>query len=125
MRVFHRDTDFLNSVHIRGEDGTDPQQATKATQKGRRRCRQLAKFLVDCVPGFECACVSELGQPVGVRETCKLSAERRDLARDLAAAKKFADGILCCDNLIDDVMRSDAAMTHDSVAQGSYYITLF
>jgi len=126
MRGFHRDTVFCNSVHIRGVDGTDPQQVTKATQEGRRRCRQLAKFLIDCVPGFEHARMSELGPTIGVRETRKLEAVHRILARDLAAATKFADGIVCCDNPIDDVMRSDAAMTHHAiVAQGNYYTIPF
>jgi hypothetical protein len=107
-------------------DGTDPQQVAKATQEGRRRCHQLAKFLIDCVPGFEHARISELGPTIGVRETRKLEAVRRILARELVAATKFADGIVCCDNPIDDVMRSDAAMTHDAiVAQGSYYTIPF
>ena len=126
MRGFHRDTVFCNSVHIRGVDGTDPQQVVKATQEGRRRCHQLAKFLIECVPGFEQARISELGPTIGVRETRKLEAVRRILARELVAATKFADGIVCCDNPIDDVMRSDAAMTHDAiVAQGSYYTIPF
>lgn len=126
MRGFHRDTIFCNSVHIRGVDGTDPQQVAKATQEGRRRCHQLAKFLIDCVPGFEHARISELGPTIGVRETRKLEAMRRILARELVAATKFADGIVCCDNPIDDVMRSDATMTHDAiVAQGSYYTIPF
>ena len=126
MRGFHRDTVFCNSVHIRGVDGTDPQQVVRATQEGRRRCRQLAQFLVESVPGFENARMSELGPTIGVRETRKLEAVHRILAADLAAATKFADGIVCCDNPIDDVMRSDAAMTHDAiVAEGSYYTIPF
>ena len=126
MRGFHRDTVFCNSVHIRGVDGTDPQQVTKATQEGRRRCHQLARFLADCVPGFEHARMSELGPTVGVRETRKLEAVHRILAEELMAATKFEDGIVCCDNPIDDVMRTDAEMTHDAiVAQGDYYTIPF
>jgi hypothetical protein len=126
MRGFHRDTIFCNSVHIRGVDGTDPQQVAKATQEGRRRCHQLARFLIDSVPGFENARMSELGPTIGVRETRKLEAVQRILARDLAGAARFASGIVCCDNPIDDVMRADASMTHDAiVAHGSYYTIPF
>jgi glycine/D-amino acid oxidase-like deaminating enzyme len=126
MRGFHRDTIFCNSVHIRGVDGTDPQQVARATQEGRRRCHQLAKFLIECVPGFAQARMSELGPTIGVRETRKLEAVHRILASELAAATKFADGIVCCDNPVDDVMRSDAAMTHEAiVAQGTYYTIPF
>jgi hypothetical protein len=124
MRGFHRATVFCNSVHIRGVDGTDPQQVARATQEGRRRCRQLARFLVDCVPGFAQARMSELGPTIGVRETRKLQAVHRILARDLAVATKFADGIVCCDNPVDDVMRSDSEMTHDAIVMQGHYYTI-
>jgi len=78
------------------------------------------------VPGFEQARMSELGPTVGVRETRKLEAIHRILARDLSAGAKPADGIVCCDNPIDDVMRSDMEMTHDAiVAEGDYYTIPF
>lgn len=126
MRGFHKDTVFCNSVHIRGVDGTDPQQIVRATQEGRRRCHQLARFLIDNVAGFEKARMSELGPTVGVRETRKLAAVHRILARDLAAGAKPADGIVCCDNPIDDVMRGGSDMTHDAiVSSGDYYTIPF
>lgn len=126
MRGFHPDTVFCNSVHIRGVDGTDPQQVSRATQEGRRRCHQLARFLVESVPGFEAARMSELGPTVGVRETRRLEALHRITAQELGVATKFADGIVCCDNPIDDVMRSDSEMTHDAIVeQGAYYTIPF
>ena len=126
IKGFHRDTVFCNSVHIRGVDGTDPQAVARATQEGRRRCHQLARFLVSHVPGFETARMSELGPTVGVRETRKLEAVHRILASDLRAGAKPADGIVACDNPIDDVMRGDADMTHDAiVAEGDYYTIPF
>ncbi len=126
MKGFHRDTVFCNSVHIRGVDGTDPQAVARATQEGRRRCHQLARFLAGHVPGFERARMNELGPTVGVRETRKLEAVHRILASDLRAGAKPADGIVACDNPIDDVMRGDADMTHDAiVAQGDYYTIPF
>ena len=70
--------------------------------------------------------MSDLGPTIGVRETRKLEAVHRILALELASATKFEDGIVCCDNPIDDVMRTDAAMTHDAiVAKGSYYTIPF
>jgi len=126
MRGFHPDTVFCNSVHIRGVDGTDPQQVTRATQEGRRRCHQLARFLVESVPGFDAARMSELGPTVGVRETRRLEAIHQITGQELTAATKFADGIVCCDNPVDDVMRGDAEMTHEAIVeQGSYYTIPF
>ncbi len=124
MRGFHRDMVFCNSVHIRGVDGTDPQAVARATQEGRRRCHQLARFLISHVPGFERARMSELGPTVGVRETRKLEAVHRILARDLRAGAKPEDGIVACDNPIDDVMRGDADMTHDAIVSAGDYYTI-
>jgi len=126
MKGFHPDTVFCNSVHIRGVDGTDPQAVARATQEGRRRCHALARFLIAHVPGFEQARMSGLGPTVGVRETRKLEAVHRILASDLRTGAKPADGIVACDNPIDDVMRGDEAMTHDAiVAKGDYYTIPF
>ncbi|KUJ76983.1 hypothetical protein AVO45_10890 [Ruegeria marisrubri] len=126
MRGFHRDTVFCNSVAIRGVDGTDPADITRATQEGRRRCHQLAQFLRSDVPGFENAFMMNLGPTVGVRETRKLEGLYRVTGADLAAGTRFPDGIVCCDNPIDDVMRGSSEMTHDAmVEEGGYYTIPF
>lgn len=122
MRGFHPDSVFCNTVTIRGVDGTDPDAVALATQEGRRRCAQVARFLIDFVPGFERAQMWGIGPTVGVRETRKLEALYRLTADDLAQSKRFDDGIVACDNPIDDVMRTAAEMTHDAaVAPGDYY----
>lgn len=122
MRGFHPGSVFCNTVTLRGVDGTRPEAVAQATQEGRRRCAQVARFLVDAVPGFERAQMWGLGPTVGVRETRKLEAVYRLSGADLAQSTHFADGIVACDNPIDDVMRSTAEMTHEAaVARGSYY----
>ncbi len=126
MKGFYPDTIFCNSVVIRNVDGTDPKVVGRATQEGRRRCRQLADFLRKDVPGFENARMANLGCSVGVRETRKLEGIYRLTGADLAQATKFHDGIVCCDNPIDDVMRGSGDMTHDAiVAEGAYYTIPF
>ncbi|MDH4110033.1 MAG: FAD-dependent oxidoreductase [Gammaproteobacteria bacterium] len=124
MKGFHRDTVFCNSVIIRGVDGTKPDEIARATQEGRRRCRELLAFLRDEVPGFGNAWMTSLGPTVGVRETRKLEGLYRLTGRDIAAATKFADGIVACANPIDDVMRGEGAMTHDAAVADSAYYTL-
>ncbi len=122
MRGFHPDSVFCNTVAIRGVDGTDPDAVSRATQEGRRRCVQVARFLIENVPGFEHAQMWGIGPTVGVRETRKLEAVYRVSADDLAQSRRFEDGIVACDNPIDDVMRTTAEMTHEAaVAQGEYY----
>ncbi len=126
MKGFHADTVYCNSVVIRGVDGTDPVAVTRATREGRRRCHQLAQFLKQDIPGFEAARMTHLGATVGVRETRKLEGIYTVTGEDLACATKFPDGIVCCDNPIDDVMRAADEMTHKPmVAQGAYYTIPF
>ena len=126
MRGFHAGTVFCNSVHVRGVDGTDPVAVGAATQEGRRRCRQLAQFLRSDVPGFENAHMSMLSPTVGVRETRKLQGIYRLKGKDLARATKFDDGVVACDNPIDDVMRAEGEMTHDAaIGSGQYYTIPF
>lgn len=124
MRGFHEGTVFCNSVHVRGVDGTDPVAVSAATQEGRRRCRQLAAFLRAEVPGFEQAHMAMLSPTVGVRETRKLQGMYRLTGKDLASATKFEDGIVPCDNPIDDVMRAEGDMTHHAALQPGQYYTI-
>ena len=122
MKGFHEGTVFCNTVHLRGVDGTDPSAVARATQEGRRRCRAVARFLVERVPGFEKARMVDLGPTVGVRETRRLEALHRLTGEEVARATRFDDGIVACDNPVDDVMRGQGAMSHDAaVAKGAYY----
>lgn len=126
MKGFHRGSVFCNSVHVRGVDGTNPVAVGQATQEGRRRCHQLAQFLRSDIPGFTNAYMTLLSPTAGVRETRKLEAVYKITGEDLAKGTKFFDGIVCCDNPIDDVMRSDSSMTHEAIVdEGSYYTIPF
>jgi len=126
MRGFHDGTVFCNSVHVRGVDGTDPAAVAAATQEGRRRCHQLAQFLRSDVPGFAGAHMAMLSPTVGVRETRKLEGVYRLTGADLARATKFPDGVVACDNPVDDVMRAEGDMTHDAaLAPGAFYTIPF
>ena len=124
MKGFHSGTVFCNSVHIRGVDGTDPVAVGRATQEGRRRCHQLARFLQRDVAGFDQAYMSQLSPTVGVRETRKLEGDYRITGQDLMQATKFPDGIVSCDNPVDDVMRGGSEMTHDAAIEGGRYYTI-
>lgn len=124
MRGFHDGTVFCNSVHVRGVNGMDPVAVSKATQEGRRRCFQLAQFLRSDVPGFENAHMTMLSPTIGVRETRKLQGVYRLTGGDLANGIKFPDGIVACDNPIDDVMRAKGGMTHDAAIEENDFYTI-
>ena len=124
MRGFHANTVFCNSVSIRGVDGTDANAVTRATQEGRRRALQLAQFLVRDVPGFESARMAMMGPTIGVRETRKLKGLLQIKGADLARGMKYPDGIVACDNPIDDVMRESSAMTHEAIVEAGDFYTI-
>lgn len=126
MKGFHAGSVFCNSVHVRGVDGTDPVAVAAATQEGRHRCVALAQFLRSDVPGFGGAHMAMLSPTVGVRETRKLRGVYQLTGTDLAAAVKFPDGIVSCDNPVDDVMRAEGDMTHEAaLTAGGYYTIPF
>ncbi len=124
MRGFQENTVFCNSVHVRGVDGTDSVAVGAATQEGRRRCHQLAQFLKEDIPGFERAHMALLSPSVGVRETRKLQGVYRLTGEDLARATKFPDGVVSCDNPVDDVMRAESDMSHDAALENGQYYTI-
>ena len=90
----------------------------------RLAAAELAAFLRDDVPGFETAYMSMLSPTVGVRETRKLQGMYCLRGADLANATKFSDGIVACDNPVDDVMRAKGGMTHDAALEAGAFYTI-
>lgn len=126
MKGFYKDTAYFNSVTIKNVDGTDPQDIVRATNQGREICHQLARFVIEEIPGFEKARMIYMGPTVGVRETRKFEGMYRLTADDIAQGKKFPDGIVCCDNPIDDVFRGSNIMTHEAIGtEGTNYTIPF
>lgn len=70
---------LCNTVTIRGVDGIDPVAIARATRERHRRCRQVARFLVEDVIIFRDAQMEGLGLTVGVRETRRLQVPYRIL----------------------------------------------
>lgn len=124
MKGFHKNSVFFNSVTIEGVNGCDQQSVTGATAEARRRCLRLAEFVKEAIPGFENARLLYLGPSVGIRETRKFEGLYRLTIRDLADSAKFPDGIVACDNPIDDVFRGGNVMTHNSVVDKGQYYTI-
>lgn len=83
-------------------DPTDPVQLTQAEILGRRQAREYARFLKECVPGFEQAQLSWLSHPIGVRETRRVYGRYRLTRDDCLGARKFADAIGACGAPIED-----------------------
>lgn len=126
MKGFHQNTAFFNSVVINNVNWNDQLETAIASNEARKRSLQLAQFAIDEIPGFEKARLACLGPGLGIRETRKFEGLYRLTANDLAGAVKFDDGVVACDNPVDDVFRGANKMTHDRiVAEGDYYTIPF
>ncbi len=83
-------------------DGTDPMALTGAEIEGRKQAFEYARFLRDCVPGYEKAALSWLNPSIGVRETRRVYGRYRLTREDCLRARKFEDAIGACGAPIED-----------------------
>ena len=83
-------------------NATDPWFLTEAEMAGRRQALEYVRFLVDRVPGYECASLVALGTQIGVRETRRVFGDARLTRNDVLAARSFDDGIGLCGAPIED-----------------------
>lgn len=83
-------------------DGTDPMALTGAEIEGRKQAFEYARFLRDCVPGYEKAALSWLNPSIGVRETRRVYGRYRLTREDCLIARKFEDAIGACGAPIED-----------------------
>jgi glycine/D-amino acid oxidase-like deaminating enzyme len=83
-------------------DGTDPVALTSAEIEGRQQAFEYARFLQDCVPGYENATLSWLNPSIGVRETRRVYGHYRLTRADCLKARKFEDAIGACGAPIED-----------------------
>jgi len=128
LRGFRKGSVFFNTVTITGIDGVSPRSILEGTNIARKWVMELVKFVVAEVPGFQNSHLAYLGPQVGIRETRRLEGIYQLTHEDLAAARKFEDGIVACDNPLDNVFR-DAANHHSTheaaLSVGSYYTIPF
>lgn len=89
-------------TRVADRDGTDPVALTAAEIEGRRQALEYARFLHDCVPGYENAALSWLSHPIGVRETRRVYGRYRLTRADCLSARKFPDAIGACGAPIED-----------------------
>jgi hypothetical protein len=118
----YNNTMFFNAVHIKDVDGTNPFDVTRATIKARKRVRQLANFFKEEIRGFEKSHIGTMGPSVGVRETRRFEGLYRLSGDDIFSGRKFSDGVVCCDNAVDNVCRGSNISEYISlIKNGIYY----
>ncbi|MBN8216221.1 MAG: FAD-dependent oxidoreductase [Spirochaetes bacterium] len=84
---------FSGPEHGREREAARAKSVSLKLTEGRRAIARLANFLRRAVPGFEEACVAQVAVLPGIPESRRIQARRRLVAEDLAAFRKFPDGI--------------------------------
>ncbi|HSB06461.1 MAG TPA: FAD-dependent oxidoreductase [Thermodesulfobacteriota bacterium] len=97
----HEQEVIVNSTRITKVLGTDVWDLTYAERQGRRQMRQIARFLMKHVPGFEKSYISQSGATVGVRETRRITGEYQLTVNDVLSGRRFEDGIARCSYPLD------------------------
>jgi hypothetical protein len=85
-----------NMTRVTGLDPTDPVALTAAEIEGRRQAMEYARFLRDCVPGYERAQLGWLSHQIGIRESRRVYGEYRLTRDDVLTARDFPDAIARC-----------------------------
>lgn len=83
-------------------NATDPDVLTSAEIEGRRQALEYARFLVDCVPGYERASLVGLSTQIGLRETRRVYGDYRLTREDVLSAGQYDDAIGLCGAPIED-----------------------
>lgn len=84
---------IVNTTRIHGYDSTDPLSLSAAEIEGRRQVRELEKFLIKYVPGFENSILVYSGPSIGVRSSRQIRGIYTLKQDDILAAKVFEDTI--------------------------------
>jgi len=81
---------------------TDPDFLTAVEIAGRRQALEYARFLVDCIDGYERSALVALGTQIGIRETRRVYGDYRLTRDDVLSARQFDDQIGLCGAPIED-----------------------
>lgn len=93
---------YVHMTRVVDRDPLDPGALSLAERDGRRQVDQYARFLRDCVAGFEKAQVAWMSRRIGIRESRRVRG-RHWLTRDeVVSGTRFSDGIVRAGAPIED-----------------------
>ncbi|MBD3293671.1 MAG: FAD-dependent oxidoreductase [Armatimonadia bacterium] len=83
----------FNTTRVVMHDATDAEEMTEAELIARKQVRQMVRFMIDEVPGFENAWLSEVAPQIGIRESRRVMGDHVLTVDEVLGAQKFDDGI--------------------------------
>lgn len=84
---------WINMSSVQGVDGTDPESLTHGEVKGREQVKDIVKYLVSYVPGFEQAYFSKMAPFLGIRETRRIKGRYVMTSEDILNCAHFEDSV--------------------------------
>jgi 2-polyprenyl-6-methoxyphenol hydroxylase-like FAD-dependent oxidoreductase len=109
-----------NMARVVVEDPTDPVGLSAAEAEGRRQALEYARFLRECVPGYERSLLVNFSTFIGVRETRRIHGAYRLTRDDVLSARRFPDEIALCGAPIEE-HHAGADTRWEYVADGGVY----
>ena len=91
-----------NMTRVSEVNPIDATALTEAEIEGRRQAEEYARFLVDKVPGYERAVLTQLSHQIGMRESRRIYGRYRLTKADVLGARDFDDAIARCGAPIED-----------------------
>ena len=85
----------------RGVNVIDPWYQSEKQTYGKQAVFKLARFVKECVPGFEHAFISKISPMLGIRDSRRIRAEYMLTADDVFSFRKFRDGIAASNYPLD------------------------
>ena len=99
---------FMNSVRVRGIDGTLVEDLTRAELEGRVRMMQQVNFFRNYIPGCENCYIMNSGAQVGIRDTRRIVGEDYLSREDCLDLRKRPESvILRCTGPFDNTTRGN------------------
>ena len=95
------DLTYLNLVHLRGYDGTDPNDLTHGEMEGRRQAMLAVRALQEFQPGCESAKLRNFGMTLGIRDTRKIDAVYNMTELDVREQARFDESVGIFPEFID------------------------
>ena len=90
------------AVRVADINPMDSGELTNAEIAGRNQAFIFEKFVRDCIPGYEHACLGGLSAQIGVRESRRVYGEYRLAREDCMTARTFDDVVFLCGTPIED-----------------------
>ena len=92
---------WVNMTRVSGGDATDPASYTAVERECRRQMYDVARYLIEYIPGFENAWIETVPPFTGIRETRVIVGKYIMTSEDLLEARKFDDVIAVASYPID------------------------